>query len=226
MVYRRRVGRVRRRRVNRRRINRKRTTALVGHKARMYQGIKYFTETFDAGALPQSGGWFICALSSLVNNPQYVQLFDMGTIFRYDVMLVPMKGQVVQGISTPYSGRITVANTQNVGGVSGYFPVIPNEVSLLQESDSKTVPLDGKRIIRFTCYNPKPALSETASATFVNALTVQPNKKWTWLNLNNGQAVNTPFGGIKYWVTGDPLDPPVLPYQVLIRVYAAFKEQD
>lgn len=221
---------LRRRLAGRRRLGRKRRAGMRRRTGvprplvtrKKYSGIKYFTEVFDAGALVAPGGWFVCALGSMVNSTQYRGLFDLGTIIRYDVMLVPMNGDTVYGTS-PQTGRITWANSQNIGGATGYFPAPANELAILQESDSKTLPLDGKRILKFVCRNPKPQVSEQALPTSNNAFTVKTNKEWTWLNMNNNDAMNVGFGGIKYYITAAATDPP---YQVLIRVYAAFKEQD
>lgn len=220
----RRVGGMRKRRVGRRAGRRAIVRQPLVNRKR-YQGIKYFTEVFDAGTLPLSGGWFTCALSSLINHTQYFGLFDLGTITRYDVMLVPLYGDAVQG-SSPGTGMITVANTQNLGGTTGFFPPVTSTLALLQESKSRTVPLDGKRIIKFTCWNPKPAVSQTdvqSTPGVFQPATVSTSRQWTWMNLNSGDAQNTLFGGIKYYIDNSTVEPG---YKVLIRVYAAFKEQN
>lgn len=259
MVYkrggRRRMGGLRKRRGAMRRRVGLRKPLVVRKK---YAGIKYFTETFNAGTLtcggPGTGGWFVCSLSSMINSPQYFNLFDLGTILRYDVSLIPLNGQIVGAppSSNPPVGFITTCNSQNIQGTTGFFPTPTSQLSLLQETGSRTIQLDGQRILRFKCYNPKPAVSQSgatassfdisgglvdASGNFVLAdsgdgegigalssqpLTVEPRRKITWMNLNSKDAQATLFGGIKWWVQGAGNQQ----YQILIRVYAAYKEQN
>lgn len=177
---------------------------------RKYTGAKFFTETFDAGDLPLSGGWFTCALSSLINHTTYFNLFDLGYITRYDVILVPNNGQTVYG-SSPPTGRITYAVNQNYDA-----HVIANELEILQEDNNRIVQLDGQRKITIKCYNPKPFIATDP------VLRVEPRRQFQWLNLNQATAQNTLFGGIKYWVSGTTQEDM---YRVYIRVYAMFKEQ-
>lgn len=173
-----------------------------------YTGVKYFTETFDAGSLPLSGGWFTCALSSMINHNQYFALFDLGYITRYDVILVPNNGQTVYGNSAP-TGRMTYAVSQNFDA-----HVIANELEILQEDNNRQVALDGQRKIVIRCYNPKPFIPVT--------LSVEPRSQFQWLNLNSATAQGTLFGGIKYWISNTTQENM---YNVYIRVYAMFKEQ-
>jgi len=214
------------RRPRRRALRRMRRRALrpMGMR-KAYQGIKYFTETFSAGQLPNGGGWFVCAINSMANAANYTGLFDLGTILRYDVLLVPRSGDTVYGTS-PATGRITFTHTQNVGGTTGFFPAVPSEIALLQESACKIVPLDGKRSIRMSCYRPKCETSQfgltPGGVVSTTPFTVDTRKTLTWLNLNNTNAVGTLFGGIKYWISNS-VDQPQ--YDVFIKVYAAFKEQ-
>lgn len=203
--YRRRAGRRLRRLVRS-----GRPIARAARLQRKYTGVKYFTETFDAGDLPLSGGWFTCALSSLLNHTQFFNLFDLGYITRYDVMLVPKNGDTVYG-SSPPTGRITVACSQNFDG-----HVIANELEILSEDNNKIIPLDGKRTITLRMYNPKPWIPTDP------VLRVEPQRQMQWLNLNQTVAQNTLFGGIKYWVSGTTQENM---YHVYIRVYAMFKEQ-
>lgn len=173
-----------------------------------YTGVKYFTETFDAGDLPLSGGWFTCALASMINHNQYFALFDLGYITRFDVILVPNNGQTVYGNSPP-TGRMTYAVSQNFDA-----HVIANELEILQEDNNRQVALDGQRKIVIKCFNPKPWLAITPE--------VEPRRQFQWLNLNQATAQNALFGGVKYWISNTTQE---AMYRVYIRVYAMFKEQ-
>lgn len=208
MVYARRRRGGARKRMGRRRPAR-RAVARPLRMLNKYSGVKYFTETFDAGFLPVSGGWFTCALSSMINHNQYFGLFDLGYINRFDVMLVPNSGDTVLGTS-PATGRITVATSQNFDA-----HIISGEPEILSEDNAKIIPLDGKRTIKLSCYRPKPNL-------LLGPPVVEPSKQFQWLNVNTSTAQNTLFGGIKYWISGAVS---AEQYQVYIRVYAMFKEQ-
>lgn len=183
---------------------------------KQYQGVKYFTEVFDAGRLQSGGGIFTCALASMVNHTQYFGLFDLGTITRFDVMLVPLNGDTVYG-SSPQTGRITWSNTQNTN-----VSTPGSEIQVLQGSDSKTLPLDGKRNIILRCYRPKAQIQGVTPGGSVLPF-VPKRAGWDWLDLNLPAGQNTLFMGVPYYITAPAGD---TAYEVLIKVYAAFKEQN
>lgn len=219
MVLRRRGG-LRKRMAGKRRGGRKMRVSRPLALRKKYQGVKYFTEIFDAGALgpANGGGIFTCALASMINHSQYFALFDLGTITRFDVILVPMGGDIVYG-SSPAQGRITWSNTQNTNVATP-----GTELQLLQNSDAKTLPLDGKRNITLRCYKPKAQIQGVTPAGGV--LPYVPKRSgWDWLDTNSANGQNTLFMGIPFFITapGATADPV---YKVLIKVYAAFKEQN
>lgn len=180
-----------------------------------FQGVKYFTEIFDAGVLSSGGGIFVCALNSMINSSQYFNLFDLGTITRFDVMLVPMNGDTVYGTS-PQTGRITWCSTQNTN-----VSTPGAEITLLQQSDAKVLPLDGKRTITLRCYRPKAQIQGVTPASAVLPF-VPKRSGWDWLDTNSLSGQSTAFVGIPYYVTSPNPD---TTYKLLIKVYAAFKEQ-
>lgn len=182
-----------------------------------YQGVKYFTEMFDGGELtPNVGGIFRCSLNSMINATQYFNLFDLGTITRFDVLLVPQLGDTVLGTS-PQTGRIVWSSTQNIDAAP---PV--NELSILQGSDAKVLPLDGKRTITLRCYKPRPAAVMNTFAGSPIAVSSVRNG-WSWIDTNSTEGKNLSFDGIRYFVS-TPMT--YTTYKIFIRVYAAFKEQD
>lgn len=196
---------------------------------RRYQGIKYFTEMFSAGTLSTYGtsGWFTSTIDSVPNHPAYEGLFDLGTITRFDVMLVPKAGDVVQG-SSSIGGYITFSENQNPFSSTYAFVAPSTQLSILSESNARIVPLDGKRTIKIKCYHPQPAASETLQPLTTSTppapqgpAVVAHRKSWTWMNMNNSDANLSPFGGIRYWITGNAAEA----YDVYYRVYLAFKEQ-
>lgn len=217
MAPRRRAGGLRKRMGRKRRVGRRMAIRRPLAARKQYQGVKYFTEVFNAGTLSAGGGIFTCALSSMLNHTQYFGLFDLGTITRFDVMLVPLYGDIVAGTSAA-PGRLTWSTSQNTD-----VSTPGNELQLLQNSDSKTVPLDGKRKIVIKCYKPKAQIQGVTPAGAI--LPYVPKRSgWDWLDLNNATGQNTLFMGIPYFLTQPlPADPG---YQVLIKVYAAFKEQN
>lgn len=202
--------------------------------ARKYQGVKYFTEMFYAGTLATlasavpGGGWFTAALNSPINHPNYFSLYDLGTITRYDVMLIPNSGDVVWGTSPP-AGSLTVSENQNPFLGTAAFQPPTSQIQILGESNSRIVPLDGKRTLKFVCRHPQPAVSQAiqpngSTSTPLGPATVAHRKSWTWMNLNNTDAQSALFGGIKFWVQSAAGNIGEV-YSVYIRIYLAFKEQ-
>lgn len=181
--------------------------------------IKYFTETTQLGdwTITNAGVYqqLSVKLSDFINNLQYKTLFDQFTFVKFTLRLIPRTGTNVYGTSP---GNALLSYNINRDGQVG--PPSSN-LDVVQSDYSRSLMLDGRRIITIQCPNPKPYLEQNDNNN-VAVVVSQPLKKWVWLDTTNG--CDTAFHGIMIAIE-TPSNTPVGVYTPMITATLAFKEQ-
>lgn len=186
----------------------------------MSHQCKYFTETFQAPSItvPAAGlgGQFTATFADLTNYVNYQAIFNQMTILSFTVKLVPDTGAYNYGSSPPTTILNWRVNREGQMGV----PV--GSLQMLQNDRNRTLQLDGTRIIKLTCKDPKPYLTQVDNVGTAVAVQ-QPLKQWVWLNSINGQ--NTKYHGIDFFIQNPGSGTQPLIYSVYITATVACKNQ-